>query len=89
MVAGTGVPMKVDTGLFSIQPIERDPTVSHRTEHKAQCIMYRHQEKRHVRLCHTAKCTIGIFSLRKKDDEIAYSLKMSVKYSPSNNMNLH
>lgn len=26
MVAGTGVPMKVDTGLFTAQPIERDPT---------------------------------------------------------------
>lgn len=61
MVAGTGVPMKVDTGLFTAQPTERDPTGGPRTEYKAWCITYRHQEKGHVRLCHTAKCTMGFY----------------------------
>ncbi len=34
-----------------------------RTEYKAQCIMYRHQEKWHERLCHS-KMHSGIFSLK-------------------------
>lgn len=34
MVAGTGVPMKVDTGLFTSQPIQSDPIDSCRREYK-------------------------------------------------------
>lgn len=60
MVAGTGVPMKVDTGLFTAQPIERDPadgvqgTVYHMTP-----------AGKTTRLTFTTQqCTMGFFSMR-------------------------
>lgn len=44
----------MDTGLFSVQPIERDPT-----EYKAQCITYRHRAEGHVSLCHNSSLNSG------------------------------
>lgn len=86
LVAGTGVPMKVDTGLFNVQPTERDPTDSPRTEYKARCIMYRHQEKWNVRLCHTfPKNTGNIFWIKYAGTHILTQRQISVL----NNINPH
>lgn len=58
VVAGAGVPMKVDTGLFSILPANSDPSgcPPEENRHGVSRIAI---EKNDTRDFHTAKCAMG------------------------------
>ena len=61
MVAGTGVPMKVDTGLFTAQPIERDPT-----DRVQGTVYHMTPAGKMTRLTFTTEqCTMGFVSMRR------------------------